>query len=104
MHGQLGRRASTAALAVVAISAVTVPVAHAGSQSGCPAGYSVMAVADLEPQGYQVPRAVDDPTSGVKSFGHLGNGDGLICAQEIGHHTTPWGGQLYQFWDNTLPA
>ena len=63
-----------------------------------------MAVADLAPQGYRVPGQVDDPSSGVKSFGSPGNGDGYVCAQEIGNRTTPWGGQLYQFWDNVLPA
>jgi hypothetical protein len=63
-----------------------------------------MAVSDLAPQGYRVPGRLDDPSSGIRSFGSLGNGDGFTCAQEIGNRTTPWGGQLYQFWDNTLPA
>jgi hypothetical protein len=105
MHAHLGRRVATALLAAAAASAVALPAAHAGpQQTGCPNGYTVMAVADLAPDGYLVPGLVDDPTTGVKSFGRLGNNDGFICAQAIGHQTTPWGGQLYQFWDNTLPA
>ena len=105
MQKRLIRRLAAIGLWLVAASAVTAPpVSAAQPSTGCPGGYSLLAVADLAPQGYQVPGEVDDPTSGIKSFGQPGNGDGYVCAQEIGHQTTPWGGQLYQFWDNTLHA
>ncbi len=109
MSAQIARRAVATLIGVVAVTAATtaatMTAAHAGKPTnGCPSGYSLLAVADLAPQGYQVPGQVDDPTSGVTSFGQPGNGDGLVCAQEVGDRTTPWGGQLYQFWDNTLSA
>lgn len=106
MHARIARRAAATALGMIVATVPAVATANAGSAhtNGCPNGYTVMAVSDLAPQGYQVPGKVDDPNSGIKSFGRPGNGDGLICAQEIGHRTTSWGGQLYQFWDNTLPA
>lgn len=105
MNARNVRRTTTVALSLSAVMAGSVATAQAGSpNSGCPGGYTVMAVADLAALGYQVPGQVDDPNSGIKSFGRPGNGDGLICAQEIGHQTTSFGGQLYQFWDNTLRA
>ena len=105
MNARIVRRTTTVALGLSAVLAGSVATAQADpSGTGCPNGYTVMAVADLAALGYHVPGLVDDPTSGVKSFGRLGNGDGLICAQEIGHQTTSFGGQLYEFWDNTLPV
>jgi hypothetical protein len=98
----LGRTAATT-LGVVGITVALMGPAAAGPTSdGCPAGYSLMNVSDLAPQGYQVPGQVDDPTSGILSFGRPGNGDGRVCALELGNQTTSWGGQLYNFWDNTL--
>ncbi|MCW2572901.1 MAG: hypothetical protein JWO88_2959 [Frankiales bacterium] len=48
-----------------------------------------------------MPGIVDDPTSGVRSFGRPGNGDGFICGVPLGNQT--WiNGQIYNFWDNTL--
>lgn len=103
MDARIARRTAAVALGLLAGVAGSVTTAEAGAPAnGCPNGYSLMAVADLSTLGYQVPGQVDDPSSGIKSFGHAGNGDGLICAQEIGHQTTFFGGQLYQFWDNTL--
>jgi hypothetical protein len=105
MNTRIVRGGAAVTLCLLAGVAGSVATAQAGQPSnGCPNGYTLMAVADLSAQGYQVPGQVDDPTSGIKSFGSAGNGDGLICAQEIGHQTTSWGGQLYQFWDNTLRA
>lgn len=103
MRTRNARRAVATTLGVVAAGFAAVgPAAADPSSSGCPAGYSVLAVADLAPQGYQVPSQVDDPESGIVSFGQLGNGDGLVCAVALGNQTTPWGGQVYNFWDNTL--
>ena len=103
MKAHLVRRSLVVLLGTLAAAAGPMATAQAGAPAnGCPNGYSLMAVADLAPLGYRVPGQVDDPTSGIKSFGHAGNDDGLVCAQEIGPQTTTWGGQLYSFWDNTL--
>jgi hypothetical protein len=98
------RNAHRLAATTLGVLSLTVPAIGAAqaSTNGCPRGYALMAVADLAPQGYQVPGAVDDPTSGILSFGRAGNGDGNVCALPLGNQTTPWGGQLYNFWDNTL--
>jgi len=103
MKTRNARRAAATALGVVAATFAAVGPATADPvSSGCPAGYSVLAVADLAPQGYQVPGQVDDPESGIVSFGRPGNGDGLVCGVALGNQTTPWGGQVYNFWDDTL--
>jgi hypothetical protein len=83
---------------------LATPALAAPLSDGCPAGYDLLSVAVLAPQGYRVPGQVDDPNSGVRSFGSLGNGDGWVCAVALGSRTTPWGGQIYNFWDNTLQA
>ena len=105
MKAHLVRRTLVVSLGLLAAAAGPTATAQAGAPAnGCPNGYTLMAVADLAPQGYRVPGQVDDPSSGIKSFGHVGNNDGLVCAQEIGPQTTSWGGQLYNFWDNTLAS
>ena len=105
MNAHIARRALTSVVgAAVATAALVAPATASPSRDGCPRSYEVLAVADLAPQGYQVPGQVDDPSSGVTSFGRPGNGDGLVCAKALGPQTTTWGGQLYQFWDNTSPA
>lgn len=103
MNARIMGRTTAIALCLSAAAAGSVGSAQAApSDTGCPNGYTVMAVSDLATRGYQVPGQVDDPNSGIKSFGHFGNGDGLVCAQEIGNQTTTFGDQLYQFWDNAL--
>ncbi|HEX9041664.1 MAG TPA: hypothetical protein VF838_11640 [Trebonia sp.] len=105
--------------AIAAVVAVGSAIAAAGTAaasptpSGCPAGYQLLSVASLTLEGYRVPAELDSPTSGVVSHG-LGNGqswvqspgdgDGLVCGRALGNQTTPWGGQLYDFVDNQLPA
>ena len=86
---------------VLAVGA-PVPAGATAPANGCPRGYLVLSVADLTGQGYRVPAQVDDPASGISSFGRPGNGDGLVCAVALGNQRTPWGGQIYNFWDNTL--
>jgi hypothetical protein len=101
MKALLVRRSIVVSLGLLASFAGPPVSAQADPpDTGCPTSYTVMAVADLAPQGYQVPGMVDDPTSGIKSYGRPGNGDGLVCAKAIGPQTTWWGGQLYEFWDN----
>jgi hypothetical protein len=72
---------------------------------GCPVGYQLLAISDLLALGpYHVPSLVDDPSSGVQSFGEPGNGDGYVCGVPLGGKQTPWGSQVYNFFDNTLRA
>ncbi|MDT7538684.1 MAG: hypothetical protein QOI82_2269 [Actinomycetota bacterium] len=101
MDVRLIHRSAVVSLCLVAASAGPIATAQADPpDTGCPTSYTVMAIADLYPQGYRVPSMVDDPNSGLKSFGRPGNGDGLVCAKAIGPQATSWGGQLYDFWDN----
>ena len=105
MNARHIRRAVVVSLGLLAASVGPMATANADRPAtGCPVSYTVMAVADLAQQGYQVPGMVDDASSGIKSYGHLGNGDGLVCAKAIGPQTTTWGGQLYEFWDNALAS
>jgi hypothetical protein len=91
---------TVAAAAVLA----TTPAAAAAPTNGCPAGYTVLSVDELLAAGYHLPAAIDGPTSGLKSFGLPGNGDGLICGVRLGNQVTPFGGPEYNFIDNQLPA
>ncbi|MDX6198629.1 MAG: hypothetical protein QOJ79_1780 [Actinomycetota bacterium] len=102
MNSHLVRRSVVVSVSLLAVSMGSMATAQADpSDTGCPASYTVFAVADLALQGYRVPGQVDDPNSGIKSYGRTGNGDGLVCAHAISGQTTTWGGQLYTFWDNT---
>ena len=83
------------------LGGLAVPAA-AGGVTGCPSGYTVLDVDTLGEAGYLVPALVDDPGSGRLSFGHPGNDDGLVCAVQLGTQTTPWGGPVYNFLDDTL--
>ena len=85
--------------------AATVPAAAEPPSDGCPPGYRLLAISDLLALGpYHVPSVVDDPSSGVLSFGQPGNGDGFVCGVPLGDKQTPWGSQVYNFFDNTLRA
>lgn len=99
-HGLLRVGILTAAAA--AATTLTVAPAQAGAPSGCPPSYEVLLVADLTALGYRVPAQVDNPTSGSRSFGQAGNGNGWVCALPLGNQTTPFGTQIYNFWDDTL--
>lgn len=94
------RAATAVAIACIAAAAAPLTPASADAPSnGCPRGYELLSVAALT--GYLVPGIVDDPTSGVRSFGRPGNGDGFVCGVPLGNQT--WiNGQIYNFWDNTL--
>ena len=80
------------------------PAMAAPPPNGCPAGYQLLSVQTLTAEGYKVPALVDSPTSGVKSFGHAGNGDGWVCGHQLGNQLTPFGLPVYNFIDNQLPA
>lgn len=86
------------AAGVIGCSVVPTRV-HASNAppNGCPNGFQYLSVSDLTAMGYHVPALVDSPANG-------GNGDGYICARALGERTTSWGGQLYLFADNQLPA
>jgi hypothetical protein len=45
------------------------PAVPTPPQTGCPAGYDHLSVEELEPQGYRVPRRVDE----------AGNNNGMVC-------------------------
>lgn len=94
--------AAALGVACVVTSLTTTAAVAAAPANGCPSPYELMEVSVLAGQGYQVPGQVDSAASGVRSFGQLGNGDGWVCALPLGNQTTPWGGQTYNFWDNTL--
>ena len=56
---------------------------------------------------------VDSPRSGVVGegpgvrrgwIGQPGNGDGWVCAVQLGNQLTPFGLPVYNFIDNQLPA
>jgi len=97
----------TSSLALAATGAALTPAATAFADppsNGCPAGYQLLSVAILTAEGYKVPALVDSPTSGIRSHGRPGNGDGLVCGLQLGIQLTPFGDPVYNFTDNTLPA
>jgi hypothetical protein len=83
---------------------VGTPAMAGPPPNGCPAGYQLLSVQTLTAEGYMVPALVDSPTSGVKSFGHPGDGDGWVCGHQLGNQLTPFGLPVYNFIDNQLPA
>ena len=91
---------ATLACGTVAVLAQSAPAAAPGN--GCPPHYDLVQVSVIAVDGYQVPGMVDDPTSGIRSFGKLGNHDDWVCALPLGNQTTPWAGQVYNFVDNSL--
>ena len=75
----------------------------AAPSNGCPSGYQLLSV----------PALVDSPSSGVVGegpgvgrgwIGQPGNGDGWVCAVQLGNQLTPFGLPVYNFIDNQLPA
>ena len=72
--------------------------------NGCPAGCQLLSVTTLTALGCHVPAQVDSPSSGTQSIGQPGNGDGLVCAVQLGNRLTPFGLPVYNFIDNQLPA
>jgi hypothetical protein len=95
-----------ASLVVASAGAVVAgtPALAAPPPNGCPAGYQLLSVQTLTAEGYKVPALVDSPTSGVRSFGQPGNGDGWVCGVKNGNQLTPFGLPVYNFTDNQLPA
>jgi hypothetical protein len=98
--------ASTAILSIgawsVAGSALASDETSTPSQTGCPAAYSLLSVADLTAQGYHLPQKLDDPANG-------GNNDGQVCGRPVQQQAADQhcGGPcpvpvLYDFRDDTL--
>lgn len=106
MKGNRAIRAVTAgALGCGLNLAAAGPAVADPPSNGCPSGYQLLAINDLLALGpYHVPSLVDDPSSGILSFGQPGNGDGFVCGVPLGGKQTPWGSQVYNFFDNTLRA
>ena len=89
------------------------PALAAPPANGCPSGNQLLSVPTLTSEGYQVPTLVDSPTSGMVGegpgvgrgwIGQPGNGDGWVCAVQLGNQLTPFGLPVYNFIDNQLPA
>jgi hypothetical protein len=93
---------ATLAAATTASAVILAAPAQAGGAARCPTGYQLVSVAELTDLGYQVPSLVDDPTSGVRSFGQPGNGNGWVCAVPLGNQTFGGDLQIYNFLDDTL--
>ena len=93
----------------VALSTATVVLSGGAAladapANGCPAGYQLLSVTTLTALGCHVAAQVDSPSSGIQSIGQPGNGDGLVCAVQLGNRLTPFGLPVYNFIDNQLPA
>jgi hypothetical protein len=102
----MNARPRHAVAVLLAAAAAAVPLASASAaapSNGCPNGYTLIPIASLDPV-YQMPGRLDDPNSGLMSFGRHGNGDGLVCGVPLGNQTGINGVQIYNFWDNTLGA
>lgn len=99
-----GRTASLATgLLVTAGLALTAgPAAAAAPDNGCPRGYDALSVADLTALNYGLPAKIDDPDSGLLSYGLPGNGDGWVCGVPLGNQVAGNGHQLYNFMDDSL--
>lgn len=102
-------RLVAAAVAVAAtplpLTALPIAVAAAhGTEMGCPGGFELASVTALVSAGYVVAGSVDDPSSGVESYGRPGNGNGWLCTRAMGNKTTHFGGQYYLFTDDGLRA
>jgi hypothetical protein len=95
----------TSVLAAALFTAGAATPAHAMAPvGGCPSGYKILSVRQLTEQGYQMPARVDDPNSGVLSYGKPGNGNGTVCGVKLGGQVTSFGGPVYNFMDDQLPA
>ncbi|HEX6324934.1 MAG TPA: hypothetical protein VFZ72_00050 [Jiangellaceae bacterium] len=94
--------AAAAALPVVAFPLTVAPAHGTGVQ--CPDGFELASVTALVSAGYVVAGSIDDPSSGVESYGRPGNGNGWLCTRAMGNKTTHFGGQYYLFTDDGLRA
>lgn len=98
----LTRIASTCALLASSVLAMGTAAGAQAPTTGCPHAFLLWSVSEHLVDGYHVPLLVDSPTSGVRSFGQVGNGDGYVCARLLG--VTENGRPLYEFFDDVLPA
>lgn len=95
---------TTLVVGVAAPALVGAPAFAAPPPAGCPNGQQLLSVQALTAEGYHAPALVDSPTSGLKSFGQTGNGDGWVCGVQLGNQLTTFGLPIYLFSDNQLPA
>lgn len=93
----------TAATLSLGAIPMTIAAAH-GTETGCPGGFDLDSVTALVSAGYDVADRVDDPASGIESYGRPGNGNGWLCTRAMGNQTTHFGGQYYLFIDDGLRA
>ena len=95
--------ARVAAAALLGTIAGVVPATSAQASpvsSGCPAAYDLIGIYSLGP-GYTMPGKMDGVFG---SYGLAPNDNSMVCALALGNATTPSGGQLYNFLDDSLPA
>ncbi len=85
-----------------ALLTVAAPAQAQAAPLVCPTGFESAPVSDLAAAGYWVALLVDDPASGVQSYGRAANGNGFICLRAMGNRTTHFGGQYYLFTDDGL--
>ena len=87
---------------VAGLAGITGSAAAAAPTNGCPAGYDLLSVSQLTGFGYGVPARIDDPDSGLLSYGRPGNGDGWVCGVVMGNQLAFPGHPLYNFMDDSL--
>jgi hypothetical protein len=108
--GRVGILVGSAALATAATVVFGGPASASVVESGCPAGYQLLSVTTLTADGYHVPALIDNPSVDLGNpnseawNSQPGNGDGFVCGRPEGNRTTSFGGPLYLFVDNQLPA
>jgi hypothetical protein len=109
---RLGLAAASATLATTAgVVTSAATAASADTQVGsCPAGFQLLSVVALTAEGYHLPALIDNPDLVLGNphsnawLQQPGNNDGWVCALPEGNRTTSFGGQLYLFVDDQLPA
>lgn len=107
--GRVGIMVGSAALATAATVVSVGPASASVVGSGCPAGFQLLSVTTLTAEGYE-PALIDNPSVDLGNpnshawNSQPGNGDGFVCGRAEGNRTTSFGGPVYLFVDNQLPA
>ena len=109
---RLGLASASVTLATTAsvVASTTTAASADAPAGGCPAGFQRLSVATLTAEGYHVPALIDNPnlvlgnTHSNAWIQQPGNNDGWVCALPEGNRTTSFGGPLYLFVDDQLPA
>ncbi len=105
---RLGMMVGSVMMTTAGLGAFGGPASAGAPVGGCPSGFQLLSVAALAGEGYEAPGLIDtgdlgNPHSNAWNS-QPGNGDGYVCGRPEGNRTTFFGGQLYLFVDNQLPA